>query len=109
MVHLECGVPIVFDFHHHKFCTGDLSEYEALTLAIKTWPKGIVPATHYSESKAIHENDNSIKPQAHSNLITGPIESYEHIIDVMLECKSKEIGLLTFRNSLKDSKNILKG
>ena len=21
----KCGIPIVFDFHHHKFCTGALS------------------------------------------------------------------------------------
>ena len=109
MVHLECGVPIVFDYHHHQFCTGELTEYDALTLAIKTWPSGIVPATHYSESKALHENDSSIKPQAHSDLINGPINSYDHVIDVMLECKAKEIGLLTYRNNLKNSKNILKG
>ena len=35
----QCGVPIVFDYYHHKFCTGGLSEQEALTLAAKTWPK----------------------------------------------------------------------
>ena len=106
MIYLECGVPIVFDFHHHKFCTGDMSEYDALSLAIKTWPGDIIPATHYSESKALHENDSKIKLQAHSDLINGPIESYDHIIDVMIECKSKEIGLLTYRNKI-NSKKIL--
>jgi UV DNA damage endonuclease len=109
MVYQECGVPIVFDYHHHQFCTGDLSEYDALSLAIKTWPAGITPATHYSESKALHENDMSIKLQAHSDLINGPINSYDHDIVVMIECKAKEVGLLAYRNKLNNSKNILKG
>jgi UV DNA damage endonuclease len=100
MVYKECGVPIVFDYHHHSFCTGYLSEYEALSLAIKTWPAGIIPATHYSESKAEHLNDPTIKRQAHSELVNGPINSYDHIIDVMLECKGKEVGLLNYRKNI---------
>ena len=51
-IHERIGIPIVFDYHHHKFCTGDLSEQEALELAISTWPKAIKPIVHYSESKA---------------------------------------------------------
>ena len=31
-IHERIGIPIVFDYHHHKFCTGDLSEEEALKL-----------------------------------------------------------------------------
>ena len=53
-IHERCGIPIVFDYHHHQFCTGGLSEEEALKLAITTWPKGIKPIVHYSESKALH-------------------------------------------------------
>ncbi len=41
------GIPIVFDYHHHSFNTGDLSEQQALELAISTWG-GIVPAVHNS-------------------------------------------------------------
>ena len=44
------GIPIVFDYHHYQFCTGDMSEYEALTLATATWPTGIVPIVHYSRN-----------------------------------------------------------
>jgi UV DNA damage endonuclease len=103
MVYSECGVPIVFDFHHHTFCTGDLSEFEALKLACSTWPLDIIPVTHYSESKSLHLNDPKIKLQAHSDFINGPINSHGINIDVMIECKSKEQGLLNFRkNLLKD-------
>ena len=37
LVHQEVGIPIVFDFHHHKFCTGNQTEEEALKLAALTW------------------------------------------------------------------------
>ena len=33
-IYLPLGVPIVFDYHHHRFCDGGLSEQEALELAI---------------------------------------------------------------------------
>merc|ERR1711991_418519 len=50
-IHERIGIPIVFDYHHHKFGTGGLTEQEALELAISTWPKDIKPIVHYSESK----------------------------------------------------------
>ena len=37
------GVPITFDFHHHRFCTGGLTEEQAFKAAIATWPKGVRP------------------------------------------------------------------
>ena len=33
-IHKRIGIPIVFDYHHHKFCTGGQTEQEALELAI---------------------------------------------------------------------------
>ena len=56
----KINIPIVFDYHHHKFCDGGLSEEEALELALSTWPKNIKPVVHYSESKSLHENNNKI-------------------------------------------------
>ena len=70
-IHERIGIPIVFDYHHHKFCTGDLSEKEALELALSTWPKDITPIVHYSESKMLHEGNEKLKPQAHSDYING--------------------------------------
>ena len=48
-IYSRIGVPIVFDYHHHRFCNGGLTEQEALELAMSTWPKEIVPVVHYSE------------------------------------------------------------
>ena len=93
----ECGVPIVFDYYHHKFCTGGLTEQEALELAAKTWPKGIVPCTHYSESRRKEKLDESIKAQAHSDLIKDTIQTYGLDIDVVVEAKHKELAVLNYK------------
>jgi len=92
------GVPVVFDYYHHKFCTGGLTEQEALELAASTWPEGIIPCTHYSESRRKEHLDESIKAQAHSDLINGPIETYGNNIDVVVEAKHKELAVLNYGN-----------
>ena len=100
-IHERIGIPIVFDYHHHKFCTGDLSEQEALELAISTWPKDITPIVHYSESKMLHEGNEKLKPQAHSDYINDLPDTYGNDVDIMVEAKAKELSILPFVNSNK--------
>ncbi len=88
-IHERIGIPIVFDYHHHKFCTGDLSEREALELAISTWPDDIVPVVHYSESRSKEQLDESIRPQAHSDYVIDYIDTYGHNVDIMVEANTK--------------------
>jgi UV DNA damage endonuclease len=95
-IHEETGIPIVFDYHHHQFCTGGLTEEEALKLAATTWPKDIGQEVHYSESKALHENNPKEKPQAHSYLINSLPNTYELDVDIMVEAKGKELAILPF-------------
>jgi UV DNA damage endonuclease len=100
-IHNRIGIPIVFDYHHHQFCTGDLSEQQALILAVSTWNKsGVKPVVHYSESKSLHENDAKLKPQAHSDYITNLPDTYNIDVDVMVEAKAKELAILPFINEL---------
>jgi len=95
-IHNKIGIPIVFDYHHHQFCTGDMTEQEALQLASTTWPKDIKPIVHYSESKALHENNIKEKPQAHSMYINAIPNTYELDVDIMVEAKAKELAILPF-------------
>ena len=95
-IHQNTGIPIVFDYHHHNFCTGGLTEEEALKLAVTTWPDGIKPEVHYSESKAIHEENNKLKLQAHSDYIKQLPNTYGIDVDVMVEAKAKELAILPF-------------
>lgn len=98
-IHQSIDIPIVFDYHHHQFCTGGLTEREALDLAVSTWKEK--PIVHHSESKALHENDKKVKPQAHSDYVFGIPDLYGHQVDIMLEAKQKELALLKIRNSIK--------
>jgi UV DNA damage endonuclease len=95
-IHKRIGIPIVFDYHHYQFCKGVLSEDEALEVAISTWPRGIKPIVHYSESKALHENDSKLKPQAHSDYIKELPNTYGFDVDIMVEAKAKELAILPF-------------
>jgi UV DNA damage endonuclease len=95
-IHKKIGIPIVFDYHHHQFCTGDLSEQLALELASTTWPKGITPVVHYSESKSLHEENIKLKPQAHSDYINTLPNTYKLDVDIMVEAKAKELAILPF-------------
>ena len=95
-IHKHTGIPIVFDYHHHQFCTGGLTEEEALKLAATTWPNDIKQEVHYSESKALHENNPKEKPQAHSLYINSLPNTYGLDLDVMVEAKGKELAILPF-------------
>jgi len=92
-VHQRTGVPIVFDYHHHNFCDGGLSERDALHLAASTWPAGIRPCTHYSESAALREG-RDVSQTAHSNFVDGPVDPHGLEIDCVVEAKAKELAVI---------------
>ena len=96
-IYKRIGIPVVFDYHHHRFCDGGLSEQEALELAISTWPKDIVPAVHYSESRSKEQLDEKIKPQAHSDYVVDYINTYGHNVDIMVEAKHKELAVSKYK------------
>ena len=89
-IHDKIKIPIVFDYHHHKFCTGGWNEQAAFELAVSTWPEGITPVVHYSESK------EGAKPQAHSDYIKELPNTYGRDVDIMVEAKAKELSILPF-------------
>tara|TARA_B110000240_G_C13483605_1_gene446398 strand:+ start:715 stop:1629 length:915 start_codon:yes stop_codon:yes gene_type:complete len=89
-IYKSIGIPITFDYFHHKFNTGGLNEEEALKLAATTWPQGITQCCHYSESRRKEKLDESIRPQAHSDIIYNKIHTYGLEPDIVVEAKLKE-------------------
>jgi UV DNA damage endonuclease len=90
-------VPITFDYHHHRFNSGGLSEREAFELAMSTWQyHGIRPLFHYSSCRKTFENFES-KAQAHADYVYEKINDYGHSVDIEVECKAKEIAVLKYK------------
>ena len=98
-IYKRINIPIVFDYHHHKFCDGGQDEEEALLTACMTWDD-VKPVVHYSQSRSVEYDNPKIRDNAHSDSYWTPINLYELDLDVMLECKHKEIGLFKMRELL---------
>ena len=98
----QINIPIVHDYHHHTMCTGGLSQHDAVALALTTWGD-VVPVVHYSQSRSFEHNDPKIRPQAHSDSYWTPIDTFGYRMDVMLECKHKEIGLFKMRELMDET------
>ena len=94
---VRMDVPIVFDLHHQRFNRGAMTDREALEAAVATWPAGIRPVVHWSESQ------EGRKPLAHSDFVYGPLDLYgfdTSKVDVMIEAKCKERALLRYRDEI---------
>ena len=92
-----CGVKLVLDIHHHRFCSSE-SLQDAARMAFETW-QGFteIPKIHYSESKP------NARPQAHSDYIQEPIPDLgDTLYDVMIEAKAKDLALLNYRKLCRD-------
>ena len=95
-IYKQIGIPITFDYFHHKFNTGTLTEEEALRMAATTWPKEITQCCHYSESRRKEKLDESIRPQAHSDIIYNKINTYGLNPDIVIEAKLKEQSIFNY-------------
>jgi UV DNA damage endonuclease len=94
-IHTRTGIPLVFDYLHHQFCTGGWTEKEAMTTATSTWPAGITPIVHYSSSRKKYE-DALVSEVAHADYIYQYIDLHGQQTDVMIEAKAKERAVLRY-------------
>ncbi|WP_034256693.1 UV DNA damage repair endonuclease UvsE [Adhaeribacter aquaticus] len=94
-LHGQTNIPITFDYFHHQFCTGGLSEQEALLAAISTWPTGTTPVIHFSSSKKKYEDPAAV-PTAHADYLHEEVNTYGQDIDIMFEAKAKELAVAKY-------------
>jgi UV DNA damage endonuclease len=92
-IHKQTGIPITFDYHHHKFHDSSLTEEAAFHLANSTWVTH-KPVFHYSSSRLIETP--GVNPRAHADYIHENISTYNSDIDIELEAKAKELALLQY-------------
>ena len=90
------GIPLVFDYFHHSLNDAGLTEQEAFEMAYDTWPKGIMPTCHYSNSRRKYE-DESVKVVAHADWIYKTPNTYGKEVGIMFETKMKDLAILDAR------------
>ncbi len=93
-LHEAIGIPIVFDYFHHRLHPGLQTEEEAFHLAYGTWGE-VRPVFHYSSSRKENE-DPTAKREAHADYIYEPINTYGKDVDIVLEAKMKEKAVLRY-------------
>lgn len=94
ILHELTGIPVVFDYFHHKLHPGLQTEEEAFHTAYQTWDTR--PVFHYSSSRREKE-DPAAKKEAHSDWLYESINTYGKPLDIVLETKMKELSLLKYR------------
>jgi UV DNA damage endonuclease len=116
----RAGLRVVWDvLHHHCNDPEGVSDRDALTMALATWPPEVTPKIHYSSPRLDLEERRVrrgrrverklVLPQlrAHADLV-DPIgfERFlrdvagERDFDVMLEAKAKDLALIRLREQL---------
>lgn len=96
-LHEMIGIPVVFDYFHHRLHPGTQTEEEAFHMAFKTW--SVRPTFHFSSSRREYEIPDA-KKEAHSDWVHEKINTYDKEIDIMLETKMKELSLLRYRQGI---------
>jgi UV DNA damage endonuclease len=95
-IHKKIGIPITFDYHHHRFNNGGLTEKSAFILAYETWHRnGVKPLFHYSSCRRTFE-DPECKAQAHADYIYERINDYGMAVDIEIEAKAKDFALIKY-------------
>jgi UV DNA damage endonuclease len=92
-LHEMTGIPIVFDYFHHRLHPGTQTEEEAFITAYNTWD--VKPVFHYSSSRRDNE-DPASKKESHSDWVYEEINTYGRDVDIVLETKMKELSLLQY-------------
>ena len=103
-LHQRTGIPIVFDYFHHRLHPGKQTEEEAFFAAYNTWD--LKPVFHFSSSRKQYE-DRASKKEAHSDWVHEPISTYGKDIDIVLETKMKELSVARYWQEFGQLKKVI--
>ena len=100
----ELNLPMVLDVHHHNCNNNGENIYELIPQIFLTWKnEKIPPKLHFSSPK------NGEKDRKHSDFINANdfvrflenIKTFNTDIDIMLECKEKDLALFKLADDIK--------
>ena len=99
------GTPIVFDSHHFACGPQDSTYEEAFLMAVDSWPLGVRPQCHHSNSRKKYE-DPTVKDCAHRDWYYEPFDDCGFSVDVVLECKKKELAVFKYLKDFVNTTNL---
>jgi len=89
------GVPIVFDSHHWSVGSQSADYHTELKVAASSWPDGIRPACHHSNSATLE--GKKAPPCAHSDYIYSEFDDAGiDNLDIVIEAKAKELAVIRY-------------
>ena len=103
----ELNLPMVLDVHHHNCNNNGENIYELIPKIFLTWKnEKLPPKLHFSSPR------NGEKDRKHSDFINPKdfvyflenIKPFNTDIDIMLECKEKDLALFKLTTDLKELK-----
>ena len=103
----ELNLPMVLDVHHHNCNNNGEKIYELIPKIFLTWKnEKLPPKLHFSSPR------NGEKDRKHSDFIDPKdfvaflenIKSFNTDIDIMLECKEKDLALFKLTTDIKELK-----
>ena len=103
----ELNLPMVLDVHHHNCNNNGEKIYELIPKIFLTWKnEKLPPKLHFSSPR------NGEKDRKHSDFIDSKdfvaflenIKSFNTDIDIMLECKEKDLALFKLTTDIKELK-----
>lgn len=104
----ELNLPMVLDVHHHNCNNNGENIYELIPKIFLTWKnEKLPPKLHFSSPR------NGEKDRKHSDFIDPKdfvafledIKSFNTDIDIMLECKEKDLALFKLTTDIKELKS----
>ena len=103
----ELNLPMVLDVHHHNCNNNNENIYELIPKIFLTWKNEKLPPKIHFSSPRDHEKDRK-----HSDFINATdfvaflenIKAFDTDIDIMLECKEKDLALFKLTDDIKELK-----
>lgn len=98
-IHQATGAPVVFDSHHHTFNEGDMSMEDAFEATRHTWPSGVRPLQHLSNTEPSLANGSFTDRRKHSDMIHYVPDCQlqalrDDTVDVEVEAKMKNMTVM---------------
>ena len=98
---------MVLDIHHHNCNNANTNIYDLIPYIFATWKNEKLPPKLHFSSPRNSENDRKHSDFINAQDFVNFLENIKHFntdIDIMLECKEKDLALFKLADDIKELK-----